>query len=207
MIRRWKQKNSSSSDLNKWRGSGARARALQCDAARWRAEHTSSPCLSRNGAIPNSTRNVTMQPDISDGTAALMMFGYGPDGEAVLDRIIEQDRDLIDGVIPYDPQPTAVPPPSGTSFTLASCQYPAGFIDEPVAYRSYHRIVERLEASAGIKPRFSAIRRRPGVCRSHRRALRSGRESRSLPSALRSMAASAKRSRRVAPHSIVHAAR
>ena len=50
--------------------------------------------------IPNSTRNVTMQPDISDGTTALMMFGYGPDGEAVLDRLIEQDRDLTDGVIP-----------------------------------------------------------------------------------------------------------
>jgi len=63
----------------------------------------------------------------------------------------------LDGVIPYDPpqNPPATPPSSGTSFTLASCQYPAGFIDEPVAYRSYDRIVARLDASVGIKPRFS----------------------------------------------------
>jgi cholesterol oxidase len=106
--------------------------------------------------ISNSTRNVTMQPDISDGTTTQMMFSYESDGEAVLDRINEQDRDLTDGVIPYDPQQAAAPP-SNTSFTLASCQYPAGFIDEPVAYRSYHRIVERLQASAGTKPRFSVF--------------------------------------------------
>ncbi|MCK1642954.1 alpha/beta fold hydrolase [Bradyrhizobium sp. 157] len=104
--------------------------------------------------IPNSTRNIPMQPDISDGTTTSMMFGYEADGEAVLERI-EQDRDLTDGIVPYDPQPPTIPSPSSTSFTLASCQYPAGFIDEPVAYRSYHRIVERLEANAGIKPRFS----------------------------------------------------
>ena len=30
-------------------------------------------------------------------------------------------------------------------FTLGSCQYPAGFLDEPVAYRSYGEIVERLD--------------------------------------------------------------
>ncbi len=34
---------------------------------------------------------------------------------------------------------------------------PPGFIDEPVAYRSYGKIVERLEASAGIKPRFAVF--------------------------------------------------
>ncbi|MDA9528431.1 hypothetical protein ACM42_08280 [Bradyrhizobium sp. CCBAU 25338] len=106
--------------------------------------------------IPNSTRNVTMQPGISDGTTTLR-FGYEHDGEAVLERFIEQDRDLTDGVVPYDPQPPAIPLPSSTSFTLASCQYPAGFVDEPVAYRSYHRIIERLEANAGIKPRFSVF--------------------------------------------------
>ena len=105
--------------------------------------------------IPRPAPNVTMQPDISDGTGTLM-FGY-EDGAAVLDRFIEQDRDLTDGVIPYDPQPAADPSPSATSFTLASCQYPAGFIDEPVAYCSYHRIIERLLGSVGIKPRFSVF--------------------------------------------------
>ncbi len=45
-----------------------------------------------------------------------------------LERLIEQDRDLMDGVIPYDPpqNPPTSPSPGGTSFTLASCQYPAG---------------------------------------------------------------------------------
>ena len=105
--------------------------------------------------IPSSTRDVPMQPEISDGTGTLV-FGY-EDGAAILDSFIDQDRDLTDGVIPYDPQPAVAPSPSGTSFTLASCQYPAGFIDEPVAYHSYHRIVERLEASAGTKPRFSVF--------------------------------------------------
>ncbi|MDP9631042.1 UNVERIFIED_ORG: choline dehydrogenase-like flavoprotein [Ensifer adhaerens] len=71
--------------------------------------------------------------------------------------VVEQDFDLRDGVIPYDPpvQPPLEPTPNGTSFTLSSCQYPAGFLDEAVAYHSYRRIGERLEANVGIKPRFA----------------------------------------------------
>ncbi|OCP35236.1 alkaline phosphatase D family protein [Ensifer sp. LC163] len=70
---------------------------------------------------------------------------------------VEQDFDLRDGIIPYDPPllPALEPTPSGTSFTLSSCQYPAGFLDEAAAYQSYGRIGERLEAKAGIKPRFA----------------------------------------------------
>jgi cholesterol oxidase len=99
---------------------------------------------------------LTPQPVITDGTTLLMSFGHAPTGEAALEPLLEQDRDLLDGVIPYDPpqHPPASPASSGTSFTLASCQYPAGFLDEPVAYRSYDRIVARLEANVGIKPRF-----------------------------------------------------
>ena len=103
------------------------------------------------------TLKLTPQPVITEGTTPLMSFGHARNDEAALERLLEQDRDLLDGVIPYDPpqNPPATPPSSGTSFALASCQYPAGFIDEPVAYRSYDRIVARLDANVGIKPRFS----------------------------------------------------
>ncbi|RDL47058.1 Cholesterol oxidase [Ensifer sp. M14] len=71
--------------------------------------------------------------------------------------VVEQDFDLKDGIVPYDPPafPPLEPTPNGTSFALSSCQYPAGFLDEAVAYRGYGRIAERLEARAGIKPRFA----------------------------------------------------
>jgi len=103
--------------------------------------------------IPMSNR--TDSPDTAGSTVASMSFGYGPDGESVLERIIEQDPDLLNGVIPYDPPqlPPITPIPTGTRFALASCQYPAGFIDDPVAYRSYRDIVTRLEGNAG--PRFA----------------------------------------------------
>lgn len=73
--------------------------------------------------------------------------------------VVEQDFDLRDGVIPYDPplRPALEPVAKGTSFTLSSCQYPAGFLDEAVAYRSYGRIGERLEGGAGIKPDFAVF--------------------------------------------------
>ena len=62
----------------------------------------------------------------------------------------------MDGVIPYDPPAAslAAPSASGTSFALASCQYPAGLIDGRAAYRGYERITARLGAGTGIVPRF-----------------------------------------------------
>ncbi|ANN58232.1 hypothetical protein A9174_16750 [Mesorhizobium loti NZP2037] len=108
----------------------------------------------------NGTRDVTLQPGVTPGTMTSLRFEVKtPTGVAALPRLIEQDRDLMDGVIPYDPPqyPPPTPVPGGTSFLLASCQYPAGFIDEPVAYRSYGEIVARLEASGGIKPRFAVF--------------------------------------------------
>jgi hypothetical protein len=101
----------------------------------------------------------TPLPEITDTTAWSMTFGYGPGGEAILERIGVQDTDLLDGVIPYDPpaDPPKLPAPSGTRFALASCQYPAGFIDGPVAYRSYSEIVRRVEAGTGNEPRFALL--------------------------------------------------
>ncbi|MGO7956467.1 alkaline phosphatase D family protein [Rhizobium leguminosarum] len=77
-------------------------------------------------------------------------------GQAALDRLVEGGRDLMDGVVPYDPPQAAPvgPLPSGTSFILASCQYPAGFVDAALAYRSYSRLGERVDAAKGIKPKF-----------------------------------------------------
>ncbi|MDX0605527.1 hypothetical protein GOD78_30880 [Sinorhizobium medicae] len=81
----------------------------------------------------------------------------GSFGEAALDRLVEGGRDLMDGVVPYDPPQAAPvgPLPSGTSFILASCQYPAGFVDAALAYRSYSRVGERVDAAKGIKPKFA----------------------------------------------------
>ena len=102
------------------------------------------------------TPDSTTLPEIADTTAMWMSFDYGA-GEPVLESMTVQDTDLLDGVIPYNPpsHPPEIPIPGGTSFALASCQYPAGFIDDPVAYRSYSDLVRRLNGAVGIKPRFA----------------------------------------------------
>jgi hypothetical protein len=71
------------------------------------------------------------------------------------DGELEQDRDLLEGVIPSDlPGSSEIPDPNGTSFALASCQCPSGLFDEPVAFRSFEKIVERIDAKNAMKPRF-----------------------------------------------------
>lgn len=79
--------------------------------------------------------------------------------EAALERVVEQDRDLMEGVIFYDlpSLPREQAPAEGTSFILASCQYPAGFVDGAVAYRSYSRIADRIGAGRGIRPQFAVF--------------------------------------------------
>jgi hypothetical protein len=101
----------------------------------------------------SGTENLTSQPDTTEESSVSMLFGYGPSGTSILEGFATQDSDLLDGVVTYDPQP-AVTTPCGTSFTLTSCQYPAGFLDEPVAFRTYERILERLDGTKR-KPRFS----------------------------------------------------
>ncbi|NUS71127.1 MAG: alpha/beta fold hydrolase, partial [Ensifer adhaerens] len=78
-------------------------------------------------------------------------------GASVLENLVEQDRTMMDGVIPYDSPlaPPVQPSPAGTSFILASCQYPAGFVDRKVAYRSYAAVADRIGAGAGIQPKFA----------------------------------------------------
>jgi hypothetical protein len=97
--------------------------------------------------------NTSVQPM----TTASLTFGVDtPTGVATLHELTEHDRHLMDGVIPYDPPTASATTPSagGTSFALASCQYPAGLIDERVAYRGYERITARLDVGTGIVPRF-----------------------------------------------------
>jgi hypothetical protein len=126
--------------------------------------------------VTRATLNHTPQAEITDRTTTSMSFGMGRPARAVLEPTIEQDRDLMDGVIPYDPpQYPPTNPASSTSFALASCQYPAGFIDEPVAYHSYREII-RARGERGDQAAVCTVRGRPGVCRPHRGALRSGRE-------------------------------
>jgi alpha-beta hydrolase superfamily lysophospholipase len=93
-------------------------------------------------------------------TTASLTFGVSTaTGVAAFKELTEDDRHLMDGVIPYDPPAASLPTPSagGTSFVLASCQYPAGLIDERVAYRGYERITARLDAGTGIVPRFLVL--------------------------------------------------
>ena len=117
-----------------------------------------SPSLKYRGASPQPIFKVDPALKmIVEDTAEAMNFGQDAAvGQATLERLIESDRDLMDGIVPYDPPraPPAGPLPGGTSFSFASCQYPGGFFDAPVAYRSYGRIVERFERSQGVKPRF-----------------------------------------------------
>ncbi|RJG40567.1 hypothetical protein D3Y55_25140 [Mesorhizobium sp. DCY119] len=111
--------------------------------------------LVYRGLTPSRTLDLAPDEGVIEASRMLMNFEL-PDGQAVLAHLIDMDTDLLNGVIPYDP-PTSVPhqPASGgTSFSLASCQYPGGFFDGPVAYRSYDRIVEHLQGNTGIKPRF-----------------------------------------------------
>jgi len=105
---------------------------------------------------PRTLERATPPPQA--GLVQAMDFSVDlPTGEAALESLLQQDRDLLDGVVPYDPPlaPPTTPSSNGTSFSLASCQYPAGFFDEPVAYRGYRTLAERIEANAGIVPRFS----------------------------------------------------
>jgi len=70
---------------------------------------------------------------------------------AVLEELTS-GRNLLDGVIPDLPDPL----PNGTRFALGSCQYQAGFLDGPTAYRSYRELGERL-LSEEARPRFVVL--------------------------------------------------
>ncbi|MCO5063899.1 MAG: alkaline phosphatase D family protein [Rhizobiaceae bacterium] len=73
-----------------------------------------------------------------------------------LDENFDSDRILTEGIIPRDvlEQPATIRKRTGTTFLLASCQYPAGLLDTKAAYRSYELISERLELDPPQAPRF-----------------------------------------------------
>jgi cholesterol oxidase len=92
-------------------------------------------------------------------TATALSFAVNTAQGAAVVAAIDQDDDLMDGVILYDPPqpPLAAPESSGTRFALVSCQYPGGFLDGPVAYASYRRMLQRFEGPPDQRPRFAVF--------------------------------------------------
>jgi hypothetical protein len=94
-------------------------------------------------------------------TGALLTFATNVDtnqAHAVVEAI-DQDDDVMDGVVLYDPAaaPPQTPDPAGTRFALVCCQYPGGFLDGPVAYASYRRALERFGDTPAQRPRFAVF--------------------------------------------------
>ncbi|RPI63376.1 MAG: hypothetical protein EHM50_02415 [Lysobacterales bacterium] len=131
-------------------------------------ERPGHPVLLAAPGLRNLELPVAVIPNLPDPPVVTgLLFGTNttqetlesidtPTGTAVLDAL---DSDLTEGVVPYysPPSPPTTPNPSGTRFALLSCQYPAGFLDEPIAYESYRRVLARLEAAAGDRPRFVVL--------------------------------------------------
>ncbi|MGE6784271.1 alpha/beta fold hydrolase [Ensifer adhaerens] len=103
---------------------------------------------------PTTNLTVDAGPATETTAASAMTLNFLM-GESALENLVEQDRALMDGVIPYDSPPLGQPASGDTSFILGSCQYPAGFIDGKVAYRSYADVADRIGAGAGIRPKFA----------------------------------------------------
>jgi cholesterol oxidase len=125
------------------------------------AARVAPPPLVYRGLKPRATvtDNPMAQPGIADPDEVTLSFAYESGDEFVPDGMIEQDTDLIDGVIRDYPSSvlSETAKPDGTRFAFASCQYPAGFLDEPVAYRAYGDLVKRLDTAEKSKPRFALL--------------------------------------------------
>ncbi|PST23850.1 hypothetical protein C7U60_10130, partial [Mesorhizobium plurifarium] len=133
-------------------------RALDAPRPDINPEHASKNSPKRlvyRGMAPVRGASVapTTEPEAGAGTLMVSDFAMG---QSALERLVEQDRNLMDGVIPDRPQASR-PSAGGTGFMLASCQYPAGFVDGTVAYRSYARVAERIGAATGIQPQFAVF--------------------------------------------------
>jgi phosphodiesterase/alkaline phosphatase D-like protein len=89
---------------------------------------------------------------------AELVFGTNT-AEGVVLGALAHDPGVMDGFIPYDsPRPPAKEAlVERTSFALLSCQYPAGLLDEPVAYASFRRLLARVRKEAGPRPRFVVL--------------------------------------------------
>ncbi|MDH3469574.1 MAG: hypothetical protein OES26_27425, partial [Gammaproteobacteria bacterium] len=86
------------------------------------------------------------------------------EADAVIDRLVEEDFDLRDGLMP-DWSDAAE---GECRFVLSSCQYPAGFLDGSLAYQGYADTLRRIDPTAivsgglgndgaGIVPRFAIL--------------------------------------------------
>jgi cholesterol oxidase len=122
------------------------------------------PVLLASGAVPLAPAAVPLELPVATIkaqplTSAAAVFGTNTTTANAVVEAIDQDDDILDGVVPYDPRPSppSEPDPAGTRFALLSCQYPAGFLDGPPASVSYGRLLERLTASAGARPRFVVL--------------------------------------------------
>jgi len=102
-------------------------------------------------------RKVEPEPPLPD-TAALVFGTNTASGRAVVGPL-GHDPGVADGFIPYESpaHPATKALDAGTSFALMSCQYPAGFLDEPIAYASYRRVLARIRGEPGIQPRFVVL--------------------------------------------------
>jgi len=82
---------------------------------------------------------------------------FSPDedfAEATLGSLKDTNTSLHDGIVP-DRKPMIAA--DTTHFMFGSCQYPAGLLDTPVAYRSYEKVSQRLQGPDYGVPRFLVL--------------------------------------------------
>ncbi|MEJ2602228.1 MAG: alpha/beta fold hydrolase [Gammaproteobacteria bacterium] len=135
----------------------AATRVLRAHAAaqRARGEHPAPVAADETDRPPIV---LLRDGETADETAEEAADGLPPVAvaEAAVDRLQDENFQLMDGVIP-DPEAA---PSDECRFLLASCQYPASLLDSPLAYDSYRLTMERVSSAeteapaAGIVPRF-----------------------------------------------------
>ncbi|MCL6286117.1 hypothetical protein M3P21_21655, partial [Ruegeria sp. 2012CJ41-6] len=112
----------------------------------------------KGGSQQRERRSVTrlvVDPTSDEGvcstTATEPVFDLGADAAAVFGSLADEDIRLLDGIVPDRPPSTEG---QFTRFAFGSCQYPAGMLDGPVAYRSYDALADRLAGGQSEPPRF-----------------------------------------------------
>lgn len=125
--------------------------ALDFVADRTHAEPPAAPDLSAKDVAPSGK---VLRNAVERAVSPLI-------GDTALDRLVTDSTRAHNGVIP---DPEDYPGESSeTSFLLTSCQYPAAFFDQAVAYQGYAEALQRVESAAsgdatnGIVPRFAIL--------------------------------------------------
>lgn len=114
------------------------------------------------GYFRDTLQNEDRPSLITDEDYHEFFSSYAPslaDVNAVIGRLNEEHLDLRDGLMPdvdnVDDE--------DCRFVLSSCQFPAGFFDGPIAYRSYEESLRRIDPSTApgdgntIVPRFAIL--------------------------------------------------